>query len=95
LFTAVVRDRTADKRAQAELLAAIALAESARRQAESANDAKSQFIASMSHELRTPINAILGFAQLMAQGVAGAMTDKQADYVRIILSAGDHLHQLI
>ena len=95
LFTAVVRDRTADKRAQAELLAAKEQAETARRQAEGANMAKSQFIASMSHELRTPINAVLGFAQLMEQGVAGPMNDKQADYVRIILTAGNHLHQLI
>lgn len=95
LFTAVVRDRTAEKRAQAEVLAAKEQADAARRQAETANMAKSQFIASMSHELRTPINAVLGFAQLMEQGVAGPLNDKQADYVRIMLTAGNHLHQLI
>lgn len=95
LFTAILRDRTADKRAQAEVLAAKEQAETARRQAETANKAKSQFIAGMSHELRTPMNAVLGFAELMEQGVAGALTPKQAEYIRIMRAAGGHLNQLI
>src|SRR3569623_3391718 len=39
--------------------------EGARRTAEAASAAKSEFLSSMSHELRTPLNAILGFAQLL------------------------------
>ena len=67
----------------------------AKEAAESANRAKSSFLANMSHELRTPLNAIMGFSEIMKDGIAGALTDKQAEYAGIILESGRHLLSLI
>jgi PAS domain S-box-containing protein len=56
----------------------------ARHAAESANEAKTQFLAVMSHELRTPLNAIGGYAELLMMGIRGAVTeDQRADLERI------------
>jgi len=59
-------------------------ADLARRAAEAANSAKSQFLRVMSHELRTPLNAIQGFAELLTTGVYGPLNDKQLDAVQRI-----------
>ena len=85
LFTGVVRDISARKRAEEELIAA-------REAAEAASRAKSEFLSSMSHELRTPMNAILGFAQLLEEE---ALNEQQAESVHEILEAGRHLLDLI
>ncbi|MCC3441076.1 MULTISPECIES: PAS domain S-box protein [unclassified Microcoleus] len=61
--------------------------------AEVANRAKSQFLASMSHELRTPLNAILGFSQVMARNIS--ITPEQKEYIEIINRSGEHLLELI
>lgn len=65
----------------------------ARRQAEAANQAKSDFLANMSHELRSPLNAILGFAQLMSYDPG--LTQEQQENLRIINQSGEHLLTLI
>ena len=62
---AVVRDFRQRRLAQDRLEASMDTADLARRAAESANQAKSDFLASMSHEIRTPLNSIIGFTGLM------------------------------
>lgn len=66
----------------------------ARAAAERANRAKSDFLSSMSHELRSPLNAILGFAQLMASDSPPPTPSQQAS-IDQILRAGWHLLELI
>lgn len=61
--------------------------------ADTANRAKSEFLASMSHELRTPLNAILGFTQIMARD--SSLKNQQQEYLGIINRAGEHLLSLI
>ena len=66
----------------------------ARADAEDANKAKSQFLASMSHELRTPLNAILGFGQLLELQIEPDKTE-QREYVGYMLTAGNQLLGLV
>jgi two-component system, cell cycle sensor histidine kinase PleC len=65
-------------------------------QAESANRAKSEFLANMSHELRTPLNAIIGFAEVMENGLFGALgCAKYGEYCHDIRSSGQFLLSVI
>ncbi len=60
--------------------------------ADSANQAKSKFLATMSHELRTPLHAILGFSRILSENPAVQAGRKEID---IICRSGDHLLELI
>jgi len=66
--------------------------EASRKEAEFANNAKSEFLSSMSHELRTPLNAILGFSQLIEMDAKDKLTK---DNSREIINAGNHLLNLV
>jgi signal transduction histidine kinase/DNA-binding response OmpR family regulator len=65
----------------------------ARRRAEVASQAKSEFLGNMSHELRTPLNAILGYAQIVLRG--DDLRTAQRDALQTIYDAGQHLLSLI
>ncbi len=72
----------------------LALAEQ-NRQLEEASRLKSEFLSSMSHELRTPLNAVIGFSEVMKDGLAGTLTPQQGGYVGHIFQSGQHLLSLI
>jgi len=79
-----------------ELETSKAISDEARRRAETANIAKSRFLAQMSHELRTPLNAILGFSEVMKTEIFGPHTvPAYKDYAGDIHSSGVHLLGLI
>jgi signal transduction histidine kinase len=83
------------RRANAELAATAEAARAAQVAAESANRAKSAFLATMSHELRTPLNAILGYAALLLDGLAGPLDPAQRDFVERTRVSGRHLLGLV
>jgi signal transduction histidine kinase len=60
-----------------------------------ANRLKSEFLANMSHELRTPLNGVIGFAEILIDGKAGAVNPDQKEYLNDILTSGRHLLDLI
>lgn len=67
----------------------------ARDTAESANAAKTAFLAAMSHELRTPLNAIVGFSELIAQEVFGPVQKKYLEFSDSIHSAGRRMSDVV
>ncbi len=56
---------------------------------------KSQFLANMSHELRTPLNSILGFSEVLTDGLAGELSGDQREFITNIHASGQHLLELI
>lgn len=67
----------------------------AREQAESANRLKSDFLSVISHELRTPLISIIGYNDLLLDGVAGSLTDEQIDALKRIDNNSKKLLELI
>jgi signal transduction histidine kinase len=65
------------------------------RELEAASHHKSQFLANMSHELRTPMNAIIGYTELIADGIYGAVPEPMRDVLTRVDASGRHLLGLI
>jgi signal transduction histidine kinase len=82
-----------EARANAEMLRAEA--EAARAEAESANNSKTDFLAVMSHELRTPLTAIMGYEELLSDGITGPVTELQRQQLGRINASARHLLGLI
>jgi len=91
----IARDNTERKRFEHALQQTNVELEHARRMAEQANRAKSEFISSMSHELRTPLNGIIGFTEFLIDEKPGPLRPKQKEYLGDVLNSGRHLLQLI
>lgn len=85
----------ASEKARGEAEVAMQQAEAARAEAERANGAKSDFLAVMSHELRTPLAAIMGYQELLADGITGPITDAQGQQLARIKASARHLLSLI
>lgn len=69
--------------------------ENARDEAEAGSRVKTEFIANMSHEIRTPLNSIVGFSEVLKDGLSGELNEKQKEYVDHIHSSGRQLLGLI
>ncbi len=88
-FCAVMRDITAWKRTEEELI-------NAKQQAEKASTAKSEFLAKISHEIRTPLNAIIGFSEVMMDERFGPVgNERYRQYLKDIHTSGGHLISLL
>ena len=95
LFQREREARDAAEKAKEDAEAAAMQAEAARQEAESANGAKSDFLAVMSHELRTPLAAIMGYQELLADGITGPITEQQGQQLGRIKASARHLLSLI
>ena len=96
LLEARVAERTA---ALDEKVSQLELSERRAHQSETlaldASRAKSVFLSNMSHELRTPLNSIIGFSQILEDGLDGELGEKQRRFLSNIRRSGEHLLQLI
>jgi PAS domain S-box-containing protein len=87
----ISRDITHRKEDEDVLQKALRTAAQLRDEAEAANRAKGDFLASMSHELRTPLNAIIGFSEILEDQTFGDLNSRQLRYVSHVLTSGRHL----
>ncbi|WP_372073312.1 ATP-binding protein [Tistrella mobilis] len=84
----VMSDITPLKRRERDLATAMHAAEAASR-------AKTEFLANMSHEFKTPLNAVIGFTDMVMQGAAGPLNDRQREYLGHVRDGGNRLLSLI
>ncbi len=91
-FIGLCRDIEARKKAEQSLKKAEQIATIARKEAEKANNAKTQFLSKMSHEFKTPLNAILGFAQIE---LLDDNPEIDKSYLQAIYDSGNHLLSMV
>jgi signal transduction histidine kinase len=94
-LTTILRSAVRARERQLDVRELVLSERAARQQAEEANKAKSQFLATMSHELRTPLNAIAGYSQIMELGLHGPVTPAQREDLERIDRSQRHLLALI
>jgi cell cycle sensor histidine kinase DivJ len=87
-FRRIAADR---RRLESELLKN----QAAKDAAETSSRIKSEFLANMSHELRTPLNAVIGFSELMLHKTFGPLSERYAEYAKLINDSGTHLLSLV
>jgi PAS domain S-box-containing protein len=88
-FCAVLRDMTAFKKAEGELVGA-------KQAAEEASAQKSDLLAKISHEIRTPLNAIIGFAEVMLEERFGPVeNERYKEYLKDVHASGSHVISLV
>ena len=95
LLAVVLRAAAAVRAGEQVQQAALASEAAARKEAERADQAKSDFLAVMSHELRTPLNAIIGYGSLLADGIPDPVTAGQRRQLERIGASARHLLALI
>jgi len=85
----VTQDITQQREIEEKLYSALA-------DAENANEAKSEFLATMSHEFRTPLNAILGFSEMLRAQYFGPLgSETYKEYAKDIYESGGHMLALV
>jgi signal transduction histidine kinase len=88
-FCAVLRDMTAWKRTEEDMI-------NAKREAEKAFNAKTEFLAKVSHEIRTPLNAIIGFSEMMMSERFGPVGgERYGQYLKDIHDSGAHVISIV
>jgi PAS domain S-box-containing protein len=92
-FTGIMRDVTVRNQQARELQRATEIAEQARIEAEAANCAKTEFLATMSHEIRTPLTSINGFTDLLSR--RGRLNKDQRRYIDLIRTANEALLTIV
>ncbi|GAA2737254.1 hypothetical protein GCM10009867_23740 [Pedococcus aerophilus] len=95
MFTAQLVDTTEQHGARALLEAALVKERDAVRELQRLNDAKSTFVSSVSHELRTPVTSVVGYTEMLLDGVGGDVNADQRDMLGRIRRNGQRLMVLI
>lgn len=95
MFTAQLVDTTERHAARELQEAALRTERDAVRELQRLNDAKSTFVSSVSHELRTPVTSVVGYSEMLIDGMAGEVSSEQHDMLGRIRRNGERLMVLI